>query len=147
MRRDFGWSAVSCCMIISRKVDFMKKPKLCKLQLDKRIGSSVRFEREQKGISREELAEMLDLTVSHLGLIERGERGVTALTLEKLSQVLKSPIDSFFVKPTAPDQPLENEAVIKKISSIISGFDEAEREFVIKFLMEFAALKRLRTKE
>jgi transcriptional regulator with XRE-family HTH domain len=49
-------------------------------------------------MSREELAETLDLTVSHMGLIERGERGATPVTLEKLSQIFGIKIDDFFME-------------------------------------------------
>ena len=115
-------------------------PKPSKRQLDKRIGANVRFERERKGISREGLAEMLDLTVSHLGLIERGERGATAQTLEKLSRVLKLPIDSFFGVDENRDETVGSAE--KRISPIVSEFDEDEMEFVIKLLKDFATLKR-----
>jgi len=65
-------------------------------RLDRVIGKNIRSEREMRRMSREELAETLDLTVSHMGLIERGERGATAVTLEKLASVYGVKIDELF---------------------------------------------------
>ena len=120
----------------------MTKQKPGKMQLDKRVGGNIRTERERRGISRERLAEMLDLTVSHLGLIERGERGATALTLEKLSQILGVSVDALIRKPDEQDCPPEENPAAGKILSIVSGFDDEEMEFVIKFMQEFAMLRQ-----
>ncbi|MCL2217024.1 MAG: helix-turn-helix transcriptional regulator, partial [Defluviitaleaceae bacterium] len=70
-----------------------------KIRIDSVIGYNVRAEREMRKITREELAESMDLTVSHMGLIERGERGATAVTLEKLARVFEVPVDNFFAEP------------------------------------------------
>ena len=48
-----------------------------KIRIDYTIGRNIKMERNRRGISREEFAAMLDLSVAHLGLIERGERGAT----------------------------------------------------------------------
>ncbi|MCL2047310.1 MAG: helix-turn-helix transcriptional regulator [Defluviitaleaceae bacterium] len=72
------------------------KTKSRKNELDKIIGKNIRAEREKRSMSREELAETLDLTISHMGLIERGERGATAVTLEKLSNTFNIQIDGLF---------------------------------------------------
>ena len=129
----------------------MKKtsPKPNKSMLDKRVGANIRFERERKGISREELAEMLDLTVSHLGLIERGERGTTALTLEKLANILNLPIDKLFNNATDSESSLtaaERGSIDEIFSPLVSGFDKVEMDFIIQFLKDFAALKRAKSR-
>ena len=68
--------------------------KQAKLSLDKTIGTNIRRERTVRKITRDELAEMLDLTTSHLGLIERGERGATPVTLKKIVDIFGVSIDS-----------------------------------------------------
>ena len=45
--------------------------------LDREIGKRVRNLRKSHGLSRDVLAEQLGITLSHMGLIERGERGLT----------------------------------------------------------------------
>ena len=90
--------------------------------------------------STEELAEMLELTTSHMGLIERGERGATALTLAKISRAFDTPIDSFFENPKKGgltirehdmDSTLQNR---KKIHSLIMGMDEVPLQFMIDII-------------
>jgi len=63
------------------------------------VGSNMRNAREARMLSRNELADLMDLTCSHIGLIERGERGVTAVNLLKLSKVLNVPVGRFFLDP------------------------------------------------
>ena len=69
-----------------------------KRKLDGIIGASIRRERVERKISREEIAAILGLTTSHLGLIERGERGATNVVLDKLRHIFKVPIDHFFTE-------------------------------------------------
>jgi len=67
-----------------------------KKRLDKIIGKNIRREREVRKIKRDEFAKLLELTNSHLGLIERGERGASATTLEKVVKSLGVTIDGLF---------------------------------------------------
>jgi transcriptional regulator with XRE-family HTH domain len=106
-----------------------------KVELDEIIGRNIRSERKLRNLSREELAEMMNLTTSHIGLIERGERGATAVTLSRLARVLTTPIDSFFVMPHIKSVQEEREstrtASSKKIINLLSGLNEAELNFVL----------------
>ena len=70
-----------------------------KTDLDVIVGCNIINERKLRDITRDELAMMMGLTTSHMGLIERGERGVTAINFSKLSQVLGIPVDRFFAGP------------------------------------------------
>ena len=110
-------------------------------RLDKTIGQNIRGEREMRKMSREELAEMLDLTVSHMGLIERGERGATAVTLEKLARVFSIQIDTLFTEPERESLSLrENEesdalaSNCRKITSLITRLNRPETEYVIHMI-------------
>ena len=106
-----------------------------KMDLDEVIGRNIRTERSERQLTRDELAEMLDLTVSHMGLIERGERGATAVTLAKLSRVLQRPIDTFFA--SAPLSSLREDrgnakaTLQKKINSLMTNLDEDELAFLV----------------
>jgi len=88
-------------------------------------------------MSRDELAETLDLTVSHMGLIERGERGATAVTLEKLAHVFSVQIDSLFAEPERQKLSLNEgddinaESNRRKISTLVTRLNEQETDFVI----------------
>lgn len=62
----------------------------------KSVGNEIRKVRNEHGLTLEELAEKTDLNLSYLGKIERGEKNVTLLTLEKIINSLNiSPITLF----------------------------------------------------
>ena len=69
-----------------------------KADLRKLLGKRIREMRHVFNISREELAEILDISVSSLGLIERGERGVTLLNLIKVSDTFGISIDKILLR-------------------------------------------------
>jgi|GEM_PF-51068 len=113
------------------------KVKKAKEVLDKTIGENIRIERDLRNLSREELAEILELTTSHMGLIERGERGATSVTLMKLSYALGKPVDDFFheskktLSMREKDEKNNMDANRKKIASLTTYLAEHELEFVI----------------
>jgi len=120
-------------------------------RLDVIIGKNIRLEREARKLSRDELSEMMELTSSHMGLIERGERGATAVTLSKLSIAFNIPVDSFFANPNpgglsvkeiSSSSSIEHdnsetyagtnsEILRRKIYSLVTCLEEAELEFVV----------------
>lgn len=53
------------------------------------IGINIRSRRKVLGISQEELADLSGLHRTYIGGIERGERNVSALNIEKISIALK----------------------------------------------------------
>jgi transcriptional regulator with XRE-family HTH domain len=52
------------------------------------IGSNVKFYRKKLGLSQEQLADLADLHRTYVGSVERGERNISALNIEKLAVVL-----------------------------------------------------------
>ncbi|MCL2356730.1 MAG: helix-turn-helix domain-containing protein [Defluviitaleaceae bacterium] len=62
-------------------------------QLRVEIGTRLRALRKSSGFSRIELSDYLNLTVGHVGLIERGERGLTAEMLVNISILLNCSTD------------------------------------------------------
>ena len=106
-------------------------------RLDVIIGKNIRLERESRKLSRDELAEMMDLTTSHMGLIERGERGATAVTLTRLSKAFDIPIDNLFNNPKKGGLSVREQsnsapqAIRNKIHSLITCLEEEELGFII----------------
>ena len=54
----------------------------------KTIGNKVREYRKTKGISQEELAFDADLHRTYIGMIERAEKNITILNIEKIAKAL-----------------------------------------------------------
>ncbi|HKZ41762.1 MAG TPA: helix-turn-helix transcriptional regulator, partial [Candidatus Hodarchaeales archaeon] len=55
----------------------------------KTIGENVRSYRKKLGVSQEELGDMAGLDRTYVGGVERGERNISALNIEKLAKALK----------------------------------------------------------
>lgn len=53
-----------------------------------KFGNLVRKLRKEKGISQEELAHRADLHRTYIGMIERAEKNITLLNIEKLAKAL-----------------------------------------------------------
>ena len=60
------------------------------------IGNRIRLEREKFDMTREKLAELLNLSPYFLGQIERGERKMSISTLINISECLHISIDYLF---------------------------------------------------
>ena len=123
--------------------------KLEKDRLDVMIGNNIRVEREARNLTRDELAEMMELTTSHMGLIERGERGATAVTMSKLSKVFDIPIDHLFENPKRggisikeTDANPTHMAGVKKINSLLTNLDTEGLDFIIHTIKGVIAMNR-----
>ena len=51
----------------------------------RRFGTRVRLLRQERGLSQEELAERVDVHRTFIGMIERGEKNATLVTIVKIS--------------------------------------------------------------
>ncbi|MCH8040685.1 MAG: helix-turn-helix transcriptional regulator [Nitrospinae bacterium] len=54
-----------------------------------RFGNKVRMERKKRGISQEHLAESSGISRVYCGQIERGEKNITLMNIERIAQALK----------------------------------------------------------
>lgn len=58
------------------------------------IGRHIRTARRNKGLTQEELAEMLSMSPAHFGKVERGERAINLQRLGELSAILGISLES-----------------------------------------------------
>ena len=117
--------------------------KLEKDRIDEIIGNNIRLERTARRLTRDELANMLEITASHLGLIERGERGATAVTLSMLSNAFGIPIDHLFNSPVSDGQTVfsdVDETNRKKILSLLTCLNHHELDFVTHVIKGMIAM-------
>ena len=108
---------------------------MTKVKLRGIIGENIRRERISRGISIDELGDLLSLTSGFVGLIERGQRGATPVTLFKLSSIFGIPIDTFFYQKHEPSNELAeipaSQVKREKLTSLITDFSDEELDFVI----------------
>lgn len=65
-----------------------------------RFGKRVKAIRQKRKLSQEQLAEKVEIALTNMGKIERGESFVTASTLEKLANALEVKTYEFFAFDT-----------------------------------------------
>ena len=82
------------------------------------FGQNLRFYRKNAGLSQENLAEKLNISQNHLGLIERGKQFVSYTLLEKIITVLDLKPTALFYTETYPGTDL----------SVIGGQEDVIKE-------------------
>ena len=60
------------------------------------FGEKVREIRKEKGLSQEELAHKADLHRTYIGMIERAEKNITLVNIEKIANALDVSITDLF---------------------------------------------------
>lgn len=63
----------------------------------KKFGLNLKIERTRKGVTQEELAEMIDVHEKYISKIETGKQNVTIKTLNKLSRALAIDMHKFLI--------------------------------------------------
>ena len=81
------------------------------------FGKNVKFYRKKQGLSQEQLAELLEISTTHLSVIETGIKFVTYKLLEKIVQELKVLPSSLFYCSEIAEKDNSN---INKINTIIA---------------------------
>jgi transcriptional regulator with XRE-family HTH domain len=61
-----------------------------------RFGKAVRSRRQQLGVSQEEFADMCGLDRTYVGGIERGERNLSLINIEKIAQTFRISLADLF---------------------------------------------------
>lgn len=61
-----------------------------------KFGERVREIRKEKGFSQEELAHKADLHRTYIGMIERAEKNITLVNIEKIANALNVSINNLF---------------------------------------------------
>ena len=65
-------------------------------EIRKKFGVRVRQLRKEKNISQEELAHKANLHRTYIGMIERAEKNITLLNIEKIANALEVSIKKLF---------------------------------------------------
>ena len=94
-------------------------------EIKKNFGKKVKYYRELRGFTQEELAEQLDLNSRSLSFLECGTNFVTANTLEKICNILKVTPKQLFDFNYYPQKPknFKNE-IIKLLDNNTEKLDD-----------------------
>ena len=105
-----------------------ERTRAAKERLDKIIGKNILIQRKLRKIRRDDFAKLLDMTPSHLGLIERGERGATAVTLERIAKAFGITADSLFDEggKGIKEEDRGKGVYYKKVSTLITNLSDPE---------------------
>lgn len=60
------------------------------------FGERVRELRTQKNLSQEQLANLADVHRTYIGMIERAEKNITLINIEKIAKALEIELKDFF---------------------------------------------------
>jgi len=66
--------------------------------IKQRIGKNIRRTRLAKSLTQEELAELAGLHFTYIGSVERGERNISVVNLEKIAKALAVETQNLLVK-------------------------------------------------
>ena len=66
----------------------------------KDLGAAIRAARLEQGLSQEALADAAGIDRSHMGKIERGERNVTLLNVERIADALGLTVSALILRAT-----------------------------------------------
>ncbi len=97
------------------------------------IGSRIKAAREQKNLTQEELAAMVDLSPSHISVIERGVKPPRLITLITIANALQVSADSLL--QDLVDQSAEG--VSNEIASELMKLPAKERTKILNAIRAF----------
>lgn len=94
------------------------------------ISNNIKFLREKKGYTQEQLAEMTGLSVSHISKVEAGQRRVGMKTYINILQVLEVKPEDYVTYAIKEETP----GYLQQLSSILEDCTETEKKFLINTL-------------
>lgn len=93
------------------------------MDYNKIIGSNIRFERQKRDLTIDELSEILNIAPGFLGLIERGQRGTSIKNLCRIASVFNITLDTLITCP------LDGASVVKEENEL-----EEKRKTAVTYL-------------
>ena len=96
------------------------------------VGNRIFTTRKQRGLTREKLAEMSDISVQFLADIEKGRKNMTVTTLRKIAAALVVSTD-YIVNSTS-----ENSAHDDEIIELLKTLDDNSKAYALDILRLYA---------
>ncbi|AJS58485.1 helix-turn-helix domain-containing protein [Paenibacillus sp. IHBB 10380] len=106
----------------------------------KAVGQRVRDLRKQLGLSQEELGEKAGFHFSYIGGVERAEKNITIVNLQKIADALDVPLNDLFVYSKyskTTNRSNDKDILLNDIVGRLSTMKKNELNKVQLFLNEF----------
>ena len=94
------------------------------------IAKNIKYLREKKGYTQEQLAEAANVSTSHLSKVESGQRRIDMKAYLSILQILGATEEEFI--SIAADK--QKESDLKKYQDIMKDCNEAEKKFLLDTL-------------
>lgn len=102
----------------------------------KLVGAKIRDIRKQKGWSQEFLGEKAGLHFSYIGGLERGEKNITLLNLQKVATALDVQIYDFFSYSKEITM-IDKESLVQETLELMLKLDQSDLKKVKTIIREF----------
>ena len=112
------------------------------------LGKRIRQERIKNKLTIERLCELLDVSPSFIGLVERGTSGIILEKLCRLSEIFHVSID-YLIKGTEEAQTVRKEtsSTLDALNTYLYNYSEEEISFVLDLLKFMKPRVELKTKK
>ncbi|MGM0881140.1 MAG: helix-turn-helix domain-containing protein [Bacillota bacterium] len=108
------------------------------------VGKRVREKRKERGLSQEELGERAGFHFSYIGGLERAEKNITLVNLQRIADALEIDIAELFV-PTNENRlqtQSEKEQILYKINQLLWSMKFNDLKKVLIFLSDIMKSKK-----
>lgn len=100
------------------------------------VGKRIRQIRKDRNLSQQALAEKCGFTFSYIGGVERAEKNISLLNLEKIADGLDVGVHQFFIYSYQYENLTDKEELIKDLVSMLIEQDDKTIELVKNILTE-----------
>ena len=101
------------------------------------VGGRLRAHRQRLGMAREELAEKADLHPTYIGQVERGEKNLTLVSLEKILNAMDLTFSEFFEHIEAERH---SSNLAARCYELVNRKSQREQEHIYRILYEIEQL-------
>lgn len=103
------------------------------------LGKRIRQERLKNKLTQEQLAEMIDVSTTYIGFIERGERSVTLEKIIDISAILHVSVDTL-ISPSPNGSPEESQT--SELNNLWKTASPDERELILSLIRSVLNYKK-----
>lgn len=101
------------------------------------LGNRIRTTRQSRGITQEQLAEMVDISTNFMSLIENG-RNMSVETLVKIADALGVTVD-YLLNETME---LHSDKIMVQISQSLSTLNDDEKLFFLNVIKQYKNIEK-----